>query len=426
MRGTERPISRWPSRAPSQGSRTTNPLGGLWRRIASFGALSLFASLSPLLVLPFVARSVPPHAWATLLTCQAVGQLLGLVLLAGWGVDGQARVASSRSADVRRSFYVAAFRQRSRLSLLLVPLAACVGVLLADGYAPATHALMAVAATWSGLGFGWYAIGSGQPAWIAKYEAAPRLAASGASALIVGVTSQVWVYPSLLILVATLGICVFNREHAGGWFPVRTQASDGRVPRTAWAASSLSLVGAGYAGAPLPISQLVQLATAPQVASADRLYRYALFTVSSLANALQQWVLSSDESDLIRAQRLAVSLHLLLGLLGGACFVLLAEPVGSFLFGVDVAPSTVVAAGYGAAFFFVSTATPLTRNVLIPSGMTGRVLKWVVASALLGVCCMTVGGAMFGAVGLAWALALADGFFLTGVAISCLQLRNAR
>jgi hypothetical protein len=379
-----------------------------------------------LLVLPFVARSVPTQAWATLLTCQAVGQFLGLVLLAGWGIDGQARVASSRSEDFRRNLYIAAFRQRLRLSLLLAPLAACLGVLLADGYAPATHALMALAGTWSGLGLGWYAIGSGQPAWIAKYEAAPRLAASAFSALIVGLTGQVWAYPSLLILSATLGICVFNRQHAGGWLPVRTRAPEARVPRTALAASSLSLVGAGYAGAPLPISQLLQLAAAPQVASADRLYRYALFTVSSLANALQQWVLSSEGSDLIRAQRVAVGLHLLLGLVGGACFALLAEPAGGFLFGVDVAPTTVVAAGYGAAFFFVSTATPLTRNVLVPLGMTGRVLKLVVACALLGVGCMTLGGAIFGAAGLAWALALADGVFLAGVAIICLQLRNAK
>src|SRR4051794_16503554 len=181
IRVIERPISQRPLGAPSQAPRTHNALRRLLRRIAAFGGLSLFASLSPLLVLPFVARSVPAQTWATLLTCQTVGQLLGLVLLAGWGVDGQARVAASRSADVRRSLYVAAFRQRLRLSLALVPLAVCLGVLLARGYSPGTHALMCVAGTWSGFSVGWYAIGSGQPAWIAKYEAAPRLAASASA-----------------------------------------------------------------------------------------------------------------------------------------------------------------------------------------------------------------------------------------------------
>jgi hypothetical protein len=44
----------------------------------------------------------------------------------------------------------------------------------------------------------------------------------------------------------------------------------------------------------------------------------------------------------------------------------------------------------------------------------------------LGLCCMALGGVMFGAAGLAWALAIADGAFLAGVTITCLRLRNAK
>ncbi|WP_353081816.1 hypothetical protein [Tessaracoccus lapidicaptus] len=350
---------------------------------------------------------------------------MGLVLLSGWGIDGQAQVASSKDSARRKALYATSLTQRAKLALVVLPVAASAGVLVARGELPYTHAAMAAAGAWSGFGLGWYAIGCGQAGWIARYETIPRLGASVLAAAAVATFAAVWVYPVSVIVLTSLGVLLFNRAHAGALWP-RTSDRMGMAGSSNVVAGLLSLVGAAYSGAPLPVSQAVQVSNAPGLASADRLYRYALFAVTSLANALQQWVLAREGAALARSRRVAVLMHAALGLVGGLAFTLFAEPLGAFIFGAAVAPDTSVAAGYGAAFFFVSTATPLTRNFLVPQGRTPVVLLLASTSAVIGVAFMVVGGKVWGAAGLAWALAVADGFFLLGALVAMRSSRSVQ
>ncbi|MGO4660912.1 hypothetical protein AB4Z14_03535 [Terrabacter sp. 2TAF16] len=104
----------------------------------------------------------------------------------------------------------------------------------------------------------------------------------------------------------------------------------------------------------------------------------------------------------------------------------MAPLVGAWLFGSPVAPNLNLVAGYSVAFFCVSAATPLTRNILVPAGKTRRVLGATVLSALVGAASMLAFGANLGAAGLSWSLAGADAVFLVCVILECLRLKVVR
>jgi O-antigen/teichoic acid export membrane protein len=135
-----------------------------------------------------------------------------------------------------------------------------------------------------------------------------------------------------------------------------------------------------------------------------------------LANALQEWVLQNSGPRRRSSQMLAIELHLLLGIAGGACLALLGPIAGSWLFGDRVAPTQAICFGYGLAFLCVAVATPLVRNMLVPDGKTGLLLFASLSSGLLGVVLMVIFGLRWGAAGVSASLALADSAFLLLIA----------
>ena len=389
----------------------------LLRRLSAFGALPLVGSIAPLFVLPVISRTVDPHEWASLLSCQAIGSIAGLLVLSGWGVNGQAFVAAASSKQTRAAVYWASVRSRLALSIVIVPVAVIVGLAVARGNDSFTSSLMVLSTAWSGFTLNWFAIGCGNANLALRYDLVPRLAATVSSTVLIWTTHQVWIYPLALIVSLTIGLLSFHRSEFGTWFvtgPVESDAHIARSERSKGAA--LSVVGAAYAGAPLPVAQSLGLAGAAHLASTDRLYRYALFTVTTLANALQEWVLRSSGPRRRSSQMLAIQLHLLLGIAGGACLASLGPIVGGWLFGDRVAPTHTICFGYGVAFLCVAVATPLVRNVLVPDGKTGLLLFASLSSGLLGVVLMVIFGLRSGAAGVSGSLALADFAFLLLIA----------
>ncbi len=381
----------------------------LLRRVSAFGGLSMVGAVSPLLVLPVIARAVSPGVWASLLSCQAVGAFAGLLILSGWGVNGQAHAAVAASSSERDAIYRASVGSRLKLGAVVLPLCAGLGLAMSNGAMPVTHVLMCVSASWSGFTLNWFAVGAGRPSWIAGYEVFPRLSAAAASAAVILVTGAVWVYPVTLLVLLIVGLTCFHLREFDSWLPAGATLPPtlGLAERLRGAA--LSLVGAAYSSAPVPIAHVLSLSGAPALASTDRLYRYALVSVSSLANALQQWVLGDRTRS--SAHVTALRLHLVLGLLGAAGISSLGPTVGRFLFGNDVAPSYAICGGYAVAFLFVSVGTPLWRNVLVPANRTDAVLRATIVSGVVAVLLMAATGRAVGAAGVSWSLACGDFLF---------------
>jgi O-antigen/teichoic acid export membrane protein len=373
--------------------------------------------ISPLFVLPVISRIVAPHEWAALLSCQAIGSIAGLFVLSGWGVNGQAFVAAASAKQTRDAVYWASVRSRLALSIVTFPVAVIVGLAVAHRTDSFTNSLMVLSAAWSGFTLNWFAIGCGRASLVLRYDVVPRLAATVSSAVLVATTHQIWIYPLALIVTLTIGLLAFHRTEFGAWFVGTPAEGDVHIPRSErFKGAALSIVGAAYAAVPLPIAQSLGLNGAANLASTDRLYRYALFPVNGLANALQEWVLRTSGPRRRSSQMVAIELHLLLGIVGGTCLVALGPIVGRWLFGDRVAPTHAICFGYGVAFLCVAVATPLTRNLLVPDGKTGPLLFASLSSGLLGVVLMMIFGLRWGAAGVSASLAFADLAFLLLIA----------
>ncbi|MBX7131364.1 MAG: hypothetical protein K1X67_01670 [Fimbriimonadaceae bacterium] len=295
---------------------------------------------------------------------------------------------------------------------MILPLCACFGVVVSHGSMPVTHALFCVSASWSGFTMNWYAVGSGRPAWITAYDVLPRLSAALLSAIAILLTGKVWIYPLALLILLSTTLTRFHRRQFGSWLPAEIHTLSTLTPSERVRGAALSLVGAAYSSAPLPVAQALSLAGSPALASTDRLYRYALYTVSSLANALQEWVLSSKTAkSRLSGHIVALRLHVALGLVGAGGIASLGPTVGRLMFGNDVAPSHTICGGYAVAFFFVSVSTPLTRNVLVVANRTDVVLRSAAVSGLIAVVLMATTGRALGAPGISWSLACGDFLF---------------
>lgn len=174
-----------------------------------------------------------------------------------------------------------------------------------------------------------------------------------------------------------------------------------------------NLIGVAYAYAPVPLATafLSNMASS-HFASGDQLYRYALFAVTALGNALQGWTLESQGSSGHRRQVAALLLHLALGVIGAVALVILGPWATALLFGQELAAPWAVTAWYGLAFAFITMSTPLLRNLLIPAGRKRRVLIATGLSAVGGLALMVGAGLMGSAPGIAAGMAVSEALLI--------------
>ncbi|MDQ1075612.1 lipopolysaccharide biosynthesis protein [Microbacterium sp. SORGH_AS_0969] len=397
-------------------------------RIVGFGSLPLLASLAPLLLLGIVTRSCTVQEWAALGIGQAVGSFATAATLFGWQVVGPPAIALAADDAQRRQVYLTSWWVRIVVFATVTPpaaaVAAAVTMPLATPAATVLAAVMCVAASLSGMSMTWYAIGLGRARMITVFEVIPRLCALAVGAGLVWATAEALWYPCAAIVGVAVTQTMFHRR-VFGWF---APPWPGRA--AVWAAGRRSAPGAGVtmiagvrSAAPTALAPSIGTAAAvADLSSADRLYRYALFSASALGDALQNWVLESGRR---RRQAAALALHLTLGTVGAVGLVLLGPWASGVLFGERLAGSRETFIGFALAFFFVCVGTPLVRNVLVPLGRTRR----VVVCDLVGLACGAIVGAPLVAglqvPGIPMALAVVEGVAVLGYAISVVAARRS-
>lgn len=399
---------------------------GLAGRILAFGSLPFFGGVSPLLVLPILSRQIGADGWAGLLLSQSIGTFVAAFLLFGIPVVGSARVAVIGSVADSVEYYQNTLVSRTCAGFIAVPVGGLIigfGVSLGD---PALNILMYLSACLGAASFAWFCIGRGNAQWIAKYELVPKLVATVVSAGAVLATSLSWLYPVFLIGASIWGLLSFNRMLFGRPY-VRLRGANARATSwrhyvETWHAGVLSIAAGAYATAPLPVASAMGTASAVSaMASADRTYRYGLFAVSGLGNALQGWILSQRGPERRRRNLIGIWAHVLLG----ACGFIFLSKFGVWftqsLFGDSVSATSAQVFWYGVTFLAVSASTPFVRNLLIPNGRTRLVMISSLIAALFGLASMVTFGAMFGVTGIAAGLAVAEILSLAIVASSALR-----
>lgn len=387
----------------SSGRHAREALTQLAARIISFGSLPILAALSPLVVLPLIARLSTQAEWASLLSAQLVGSFAAVLVTFGWDLRGQARVAMAASQEERHLIFVESLRSRLVLMAVIAPLACVISALISTPNARVTDVLMTLAMTSYGLSIGWYGVGTGQASLVARFEAVPRLIATALAASCIWLTSIVALYPSMLILATVSSLILFSRRQFRG-----LRAPNGNL-RDLWVSlksdstsAYVSVLGSGYSSSAIPIASVMTLNGVAGFASIDRVYRYGLLALHALTSGTHAWSLDRGSSAPHIRQVAVLAVHLVVGLTGGLALMLTGPSVTALLFGRELAATGLVSAAIGALFFVECVSSSLVRNLLIPRGRGRAVAFATTAGAVVGLPSMIAGGIVAGSAGLAF------------------------
>ncbi|MDL5158966.1 lipopolysaccharide biosynthesis protein [Actinomycetospora termitidis] len=387
----------------------------LVRRIGGFAAVPFVGAITPLLLLPVIARVTSVEGWAAVALGQSVGAVAMIVVTFGWNLSGPSRTAQADD-DGRRALYREALASRLAAFVVVLPVEAVVAAFLAPEGFRTVAVLMALAVSATGLSPAWYAIGSGQARTLLIYDALPRVAAAvvGAPLLVLG--APLVTYP-ILLLAASLGTTAVHARKTlgppsvpGARRAMRTVADRATLRILVPDAASEIASGSYSAGAVALVGLGTGVRELAVFAAGDRLFRLSLYAISSLCNALQGWVAEPVDRATSRHRfRTSLTLHSTVGVVGALLIVGAGPWASGVVFGADLAVDLPTAAGFAVAFLMISLETSVGRHYLIPRGYRRTYLAAVTSAVVVGVPALVGFAHLAGAPGGAWAVAAAEG-----------------
>lgn len=361
------------------------------RRMAGFFLLPALAAVSPLVVLPFVARQSGPDGWASALAGESVGTFAAIALAFGWTTVGPALVAVAPSSQ-RGSIYREALVVRLLTAAVALPAAAVICWFVASDGFGLLSVLMGLQGALIALSYTWFAVGLGDPWSIAAFDAVPRVVVALASAAAIGLFSApVEIYPLTGIAVTVLGTTAYSAR-ALVKFPApwpQARAIPRLFRRNAAVAINEATLGF-YSSVPVPLVNVVDSANAAGFASADKMMKLGQFLPLTLANALQYWTAEAHGAIRRRRLRAAIGLHATMGILGWVVLVAAGTSVSVLLFGEASAAPLTVLLPLGLAFACFATRTSMIRHFLFPRNETRVVLRATLVGSAVGLPIMVI------------------------------------
>jgi O-antigen/teichoic acid export membrane protein len=383
----------------------------LRRRMVGFMVLPAIAAMSPLIVLPVVARLAGPGGWASAVAGESIGTFAAIVMGYGWAAIGPALISVAYDDARRARLYRESLVVRLLIAAIVMPVLGLVCWAIASPGAEWLTVLMGVQGALIALSFTWYCAGVGDPRTIVLYDAVPRLVVTAVAAGAIAITGVVELYPLAGIAVTLVGTGLFTarllRRSPGPW-PARSE-----LPGLLRAGLPVALNDAAlsaYSSVPAPLVNV----TAPPIsaagfASADKLLKLGAVLPFTLASALQSWVGEVTGFHRERRMRIALLAHGLFGLVGGVGLAVFGHWVSLILFGADAAAGVDVLIAMGIVFAFLSLRISMTRHVLFPTGRAATVMRATLLATALGVPVMVVLAIWLGPVGAAVGYALTEG-----------------
>lgn len=389
----------------------------LTRRLIGFALLPVIAAISPLLILPFLARLVTVGEWAAIGIGQSVGTIAALMISAGWTVVGPAEVARTKPSE-RARVLTLAVATRGVLSTVITPLAG-IG---AAAIAPSGHqwlaAAMAVASSMAGMSMTWFAVGAGAPRQLAAFETAPKVGGNIIGVTLAGSTGQIIWYPTVLAISTAIPPTVH-------WL-LLTNSGSRRVSRTMVMrrlrqnVSSIGtevIAGAYSAGSTAIIGTTSSAEAVGTFNAGYRLTGMGSVAIATTASTFQAWLAESAGQEFTKRARITFLAHLGIGAFGLAALWGLGPTLTELLFGKDLAVDRVATCPLGVFFLLWSIETFTGRHVLATRGRTRSLAMSTALGSAIGLTAVATGGQQWGAPGAAWGL-------VTGMAaIVVLQIR---
>lgn len=364
----------------------------LLTRLVGFGGLSAVSALSPLLALPILARAATVEEWAAIAIGQSVGGLGGLVVGAGWNVNGPALVA--RDPAGRVPLLLSSLAARIAAAAVTLPAVVAIAALIPASDNTALSSLMAMSTALVGFSPAWYAVGTGRPGLLLWADVAPRFVGSIGGAVASAATGLLVLYPLFLLCSSLAAYAHFYARHTRGRrHPGCLRGGLRGVVANASALGTELAAGAYTVGS----SALVGLTGTPQtVALFNTGYRLTTFgatVIAALSNALQAWVAEADGITFVRRLTRSLILHSALGVAGLLVLTLLGPTVCRLLFGEDLTPSPGTMMMLGVFFLFWSLETVTGRHLLVTRGRTRSLLVTTIFGSLVGALALPVAAA---------------------------------
>ena len=389
---------------------STGGARGLSRRILAFAGVPFLALIAPFLFLPVLSRVAGTEAWVAIALGQSVGGFVALVVGLGYPTLAPPQVAVA-SAERRRRIVATSLHTRVPVWVI----GAIVGVVIAALLSPASHraeaATMAGVFSLSGLAPTWYWIGVGRALPILWFEVLPRMVATlTATGVLLARGAVIW-YPVLLGVAMIAGPAIVYLRLAGRDILRPARADIGAVYRLhPPAVIAETAAGAYNALAVTVVTAVAPVSQAARYVSGDKAYRIGQYSVTALGNALQGWVAEAlaHRAVLGRRLRIAILLHVGLGVLGLAAFTLIGPALTSVLFGHAISIDRLTALGFGVATLGISLGTACGRIGLITLGARKTFMVCVLIAACIGVLGLLIGGRFWGADGAACGLGAAE------------------
>lgn len=392
-----------------------------------FGIPVLLSGFVQLAVIPVVIAVAGPTVWGQLAIAQAAGTMAAVVVAYGWNLIGPATVAGM-PVEQRGMYYFNSLV--SRVLLFVVAGAAYwIAVWLILGKTPEFTAVLlgGLSLVIGALGGAWFFTGEGSPTRLVLAVTAPITLFTLIGAGLYLWQQQLVIFTGVQLIGYLLSV-VFSAAMIARRYPTVLDLSVRRALarlRESFSAVVTAVTSSLYVNAPVIILNFLAPAAVPLYAVVDRILKFAQAGAAPITQLAQYYVPETAQTQQ-RWKRIILGLSLALSaaLLLATLFALLAPLAGNYLSAQQLP--------FG---FELSLPFALTLFATVISGVTGLailtaldrfrdVAMSTVLGALLGLTLSFILGAQFGAVGVAWAVAITELAITSYQLLRVFQLRR--
>lgn len=377
-----------------------------------------------LAAVPAVLHAAGPVNWGGLAVAQAIAALAGVFVAFGWGATGPTAIAQ-RSLLERGEYLRESLSGRVYLFAVAAPIVVVVTALTAPGDLVA-NVCAAMAVLTAALAAPWFFIGERAPWRLLLLDTVPRALGTTVGATILLLTGRLIAYPiaqligSLIAIAITLG-SILRRHPASR--PTSTWSLRATLGTLGAQRHGITTAGAAalYVNLPLILVAVVAPSATALYAIADKFQKLTVTAFTPMLQVAQGFV-GAVVDEVAQRVRRVTRITVLVGIgIGGAFAGLLPLAAQVFSTGTVAVPFSVsIPLGLATAAICVSAVMGLACLAVL--GRMRIVAASTIAGACIGVPLVLLAGHLFGAMGVAWAVALSE---IAVVAIQGVALRNA-
>lgn len=385
----------------------TTRAGGA-RRLGGFALSTGLSSAVTLLAVPIIITGAGPFVWGVQAAIQSAAGLFGVIVAFGWGTTGAAEVAAMDPSS-RAQWYAHSLVARTYLLLIAYP--AMVAVMWALNPTLLPLVLVASAAYLvPSIGASWYFIGEARPDRLFRLDVLPQTLGVVASLPVMMLTGDLTLTMVVQLVFNVVAVSFSARAILRG-AAARVSFRPAAVVRqlaTQRHAVITSATSSLYVATPLLVLNAVAPAALPVYAMGDKLFRFALTAFAPILHFTQGWI--SERGPAERRERIRRVLLVIpvVSLTGGACVMVLGPWTAAVLSQAAIPFGLELSAPFAVILFAVTLSQVLGLACLVQLGRTRDLAASTILGAAVGAPLLVVGAIVFGAPGVAWALALSE------------------